>query len=94
MSYSLVTAAADPIAVGAASVQHALVMVANVRYLFISSTLCYVKQAANPTAVANAVGNSLVPPNFPVVIEGNLGAKLAVIQSAAGGFATLTPIKE
>lgn len=93
MSLALVTTLGDLVVVGAASVQHTLVLTPNVRYLFVSSTLCYIKQGVNPTATA-ATGNALVPPNFPVIIEGNLGAKLAVLQHTAGGSATLTPIKE
>lgn len=83
----------DLVTVGAASTQHATVMQANVKYMFVSSTLCYIKQGANPTASA-ASGSSLVPPNYPIYLEGNHGAKLAVIQHTAGGSATLTPMKD
>lgn len=76
-------------AVGTGSLQFGLTMVANLRYLFASTTACWIAQGASPTASAGA-GSMLVPPNTIVVIDGTCGAKLAVIQDSVAGKASLT----
>jgi hypothetical protein len=77
-------------AVGASSVQFAD-MTAGKRYIFRSTTDCFVKQGANPTAAA-AAANLAVKAGECVYIDPALGLKLAVIQASAGGHATLSPV--
>ena len=89
-----VTASSDKLDVGVASAQFAtLNALANGRiYRFICTVACWIKQAANPTASA-AAGNMYVGANEVVLIDGALGAKLAVIRASGDGVATLTPVK-
>lgn len=84
----------DEVAVGAASAQFAniVAMAAGQMYVFVSSTACWILQGANPTASA-APGSMYVPPNTIVFIGGLNGIKLAVIQDAAPGKASLTKVQ-
>lgn len=88
-----VITSADEVAVGVASAQFAAIttMAVGQFFLFVSSTACWIKPGANPTASAGA-GSMYVPANFPIVVDGSLGAKLAVIRDAADGKASLTPV--
>lgn len=83
----------DEVAVGAVSAQFAniVAMVAASYYLFISNTGCWIQQGANPTASA-APGSMFVPANTPIYVGGQTGAKLAVIQDALSGKASLTRV--
>lgn len=83
---------ADFLAVGAGSLQFAISMNSGEFYMFASSTACLIRQGSNPTASA-AAGSTFVPAGTIVYIDGGVGAKLAVIQSSAGGNATLTRLK-
>ena len=87
-----VTGASDTSTVTIASAQFTPTMVAGQVWLFLSNTDCYISQGANPTAAA-ADGNMFVPARMAVEIEGDLGAKLAVIRDTADGRASLTRIK-
>jgi hypothetical protein len=88
MRFAPVTTSNATAAVGAASVLFTTVMEANATYLFVSSTACHILQGAAPTAAA---GTSMyVPAGVVLPIDGALGARLAVIQAAAGGTASLT----
>jgi streptogramin lyase len=84
----------DEVAVGAASAQFANItaMAAGQMFMFVSSTACWIKQGSNPTASA-APGSMYVPANTIVFISGANGVKLAVIQDAAGGKASLTQVQ-
>lgn len=87
-------AAAETIAVGAASAQFALTLDAGKAYRLISSTACYVAQGANPTAVAGAgTGRYYVPAGVALDLHGFAGVKVAVIQAAAGGFASIAALQ-
>lgn len=81
---------ADNTAVGAASAQNTISMLAGFDYLFVSDCSCYLAQGANPTA-SSADGSMLVPPGVPLLLQGRNGAKIAVIQSGGtGGNCSLT----
>lgn len=81
-------------AVGAASAQFSTTMQANRLYLLVSNVACWAAQAANPTALTGAgTGRFYVPANTQVIVNGDHGAKLALIQDSTGGFASLTPIQ-
>jgi hypothetical protein len=91
-NYYPVTSTSDSQAVGAASAQFSPTMEADQVWMFISTTNCWIAQGTNPTAAA-ADGNMFVPANVFVMIDGGVGAKLAVIQASAGGTASLTRCK-
>jgi hypothetical protein len=59
------------------------------KYLFVSTTNCWLKQGTTPTASA-ADGSMFWPANTPLIIDGGVGPTLAVIQATAGGTASLT----
>lgn len=86
---------ADQVAVGAASAQftNIVAMAAGQHYMFCSNIACWIKQGLNPTASA-APGSMYVPANVQVDIDGGVGIKLAVIQDAAGGKASLTRMRK
>jgi len=85
---------ADQVNVIVTSAQFAniVAMAAKQTYLFVSTTACWIQQGANPTAAATP-GSMFVPANVQVLIDGALGAKLAVIRDAADGKASLTRCK-
>jgi predicted RNA methylase len=82
-----------PAVVGAASVQFALTAGAGERFLIASTTAAWVAIGSNPTAVAGSAGNMYLPPNAAIeIVSQSAGTKVAIIQDAAGGKATLTPV--
>lgn len=79
------------LAVGATSAQSGMTMIDGSRYVFVSSTACWVALGASPTAAKQTNGSHYVPANVPVEFFCTNGAvKLAVIQDAAGGSSTLS----
>lgn len=90
-------ALADEVAAGAGSLQFATLLMDTTKqpglavYQFESNTACWINQGANPTASA-AAGSMFVGANQPVLLDGSNGAKLAVIQDAVAGKASLTPM--
>lgn len=84
------TSTSDSVSVGAASVQFAPTMTNGEKYIFVSTTNCWIAQGADPQTASATDGNMYWPANTPLVIDGGLGAKLAVIQATAGGTASLT----
>lgn len=84
-----ITSTSDSQAVSGVAATMSPTMAATEIWLFISTTACYVLQGAAPTATA-ADGSMFWPPNVPLYLDGGLGAKLSVIQAAAGGTASLT----
>lgn len=92
MIATVIPSTSDLKAVGAASVAFDTTMVPNVKYMLVSTTLCWAAQGAAPVASA-ADGSFLIPPNVPVLIDGTHGAKLALIQHTAAGQATLVAVK-
>lgn len=91
MNFCPAIALTDTIAVGVASAQFAATAATGL-FWFISSTACYIAQGTNPTASA-ADGSIFVPAGLPVLIDAAGGIKLAVIRSAADGFASLAPAR-
>lgn len=87
--YAPITTTSDSVTVSGTSAQFTVAMVNGKKYIFISTTNCWVAQAANPTAAA-ADGNMFWPASVPLIVDGGVGAKLAVIQASAGGTASLT----
>lgn len=88
------TSTALEVAVGAAHVEFNAAMAANTYWMFVSTTNCWIKQgshAALTTSGASAgAGSMFVPALAQIIIKGDLGADLSVIQDAAGGKASLT----
>lgn len=78
-------------AVGAASANFSA-MTAGKLYLFTTSTHCFIKQGTGAQTAAAAAQNTLVAPDAPILIDPGHGVNLAVIQAAASGHATLTPV--
>lgn len=85
------TSTSKTVTVDGTSQQFDLDMGANEFWMFVSATACYIAQGANPTASA-ADGSVYVPANVIIPINGRAGAKLAVIQAASGGLASLTRV--
>lgn len=85
------TTTSDSQAVGAVATTMAPTMGVADRWLFVSSTNCWIAQGAAPTAAA-ADGSMFVPANVFVTISGKGGAKLSVIQASAAGTASLTRV--
>lgn len=84
------TSTSDSQAVGAASAQFTPTMANGEKYIFVSTTNCWLAQGADPQTAAAADGSMYWPANTPLIIDGGLGPKLAVIQATAGGTASLT----
>lgn len=86
--------AAVPIAVGAASVQATLPVGSpgSSYYMICSNVGLWFAQGVNPTAVKGTAGSAFLPPNFPQVLDLRFGPKVAVIQDAAVGNASITPV--
>jgi hypothetical protein len=76
-------------AVTATSAVFSAAMVAGQFWQFTSSTNCWIKQGATPTAVVGTVANLFVPANVVVTLSGSNGADLAVIRDSADGKASL-----
>src|SRR5206468_4024275 len=89
-----ITSASDFLTVGAASATFPALtsMTKDQYFLLTSTTAAWAKQGAAPVASA-AAGSMYIAPNTPIIICGADGAKLALIQDAAGGKASLTPIR-
>lgn len=87
-------AQADFVAVGAASTLFPNInaMAADQYYVYTANVASWIMQGAAPTAAALA-GSMFVPANTPVYIDGAYGAKLAVIQDATVGKASLVRVK-
>lgn len=82
-------------AVGAASVELLLPMLPGKGYVFVSNIACWIKQGPTTTVTATAgSGSSLIPAGVMVDIHGSNGNAIALIQDAAGGKASLTPMDE
>lgn len=79
------------VTVGVASAQSASIIQSCVT--LISTTNCWVKWGANPTAVAATAGNLYLPAGTPWTVGNRIG-KYAVIQDTAGGFLVLLPAIE
>lgn len=92
--FPVITSGADFVAVGATSAQfpNITAMAVNQYFLYSSNVASWIKQGSNPTASA-AAGSMFVPAGYPVIICGADGAKLATIQDATGGKASLTPVR-
>lgn len=79
------------------NIAFAMVLKPNRSYMITSSGACWVKQG-NGAQVASAGGAGcfyVAPNSEPIVIRGDMGDTLAVIQDgAATGFATLTPAQD
>ena len=89
MTLAPVTGTSDTQAVSGTAATMAPTMAAGEVWLFVSSTNCYIAQGAAPEATAGD-GSMFVPAGVIIPIDGALGAKLSVIQAAAGGTASLT----
>jgi hypothetical protein len=77
------------VAVGAASAQFAGTMQEGAKYLVVSSTNSWVAVGSNPTA-AKAAGSFYLPANTPIVVMSRGTAnKVAILQDAAVGNASL-----
>ena len=60
-------------------------------YVFAASTDCWIAQGASPTA-AKAAGSMFVAKGQQVLLDGSQGPKLAVVQDAAAGAASLVEV--
>lgn len=90
MSYLVPTATSDRKTVTAASQQFDTTMAAGEHYVMTSTVSCYIAQAANPTA-APSDGSTIIFAGQSVLIDGQVGAKLAIIRiGSSDGEATLT----
>lgn len=83
--------AADVKAVGLTATRFDITMAVNSFYVLTSTVACWVAQGVAPTAAPNVDGNAYIPPNVPVIISGNFGAKLSIIQASLAGNASLIP---
>lgn len=81
--------ATDVKAVGGASVVFDLMLENGRTYVLTSTTAAWIAQGSAPTAVAGTDGNFYLPADVALRIDGACGAKLAIIQASAGGFASL-----
>jgi len=91
IAYVPIAGASDFVAIAAASAQFTGIgatLVAGQAWRLTSTTDCYYQQGANPTAAA-AAGSEFLQKGQPVMLDGAQGGKVALIQSAAGGFATI-----
>ena len=83
---------ADFVAVGAASAQFGTItLAAGKLYVLTSSTDCWFLQGANPTA-AKASPCMFVQKGVQLMVDGAQGAKVALIQDAVGGNASINQI--
>lgn len=80
----------DVVAVGAASAL-SNAMVTN-EIMLVSTTNCWLAFGLAPTAVASTDASQYLPANIMITIKWNPNDKVAVIQDAAGGFLTVTPV--
>lgn len=87
--YFPITSTSDSTTVDGTSRQFSLTLANGKKYMFISTVSVHLSQGANPTAAA-ADANMFWPANVMLIIDGGLGAKLAVIQAVGAGTASLT----
>lgn len=88
-----IAGASDFKTVAGTEVDFDTVMAAGEKYIFTSTTACYIRQGTAPIAASAGDGSMLVGPYVEVLIEGNEGPNLSVIQAAAGGSATLQKVR-
>lgn len=87
------TTSSDYKTVTSSSQQFDTTMAAEEFYVFTSSVACYIAQGANPTAAA-ADGSTILGAGQSCMIDGRIGAKLAVKRiGSVDGEATLTRAK-
>lgn len=95
-NYALVlgsAASADASTVTSSSQQFSVVLAAKQAWVFRSSVACRINQGANPTA-STAAGSAYIAAGEAVLVDGALGAKLAVVrEGAVDGGATLTRVR-
>lgn len=84
---SIFLGTSQKVTVGASSTQSAAVQSKLVRIF--SNVDCFIATGTNPTAVADGT-NMIIPAGFVEYIAINVGDKIAVIQSASGGFLYIT----
>lgn len=93
MSYPVPTTSSDRKTVTVASQQFDTTLASGEFFVMTSTVSCYIAQGANPTASA-ADGSTIISAGQSVLIEGDLGAKLAIIRiGSSDGEATLTRVK-
>lgn len=84
------------LAVGAAHAEFNANMAAHTYWLFVSTTNCWIKQGAHAALVTSGAsagaGSMFVPALAQVVISGDLGADLSVIEDTTTGKASLTRV--
>jgi hypothetical protein len=81
------------VAVGAASTQFGATLTEGSRWSVLSTTAAWIAIASNPTVVSRTTPAIYVPPNFEItIVAQGADAKVAIIQDAAGGFASLTQV--
>lgn len=79
------------VAVGAASVPFNASMTAGQFWLFVSNANCWIRQGNGTPVAAASAGSMYVPANTLLIIWGNAGDNLAVIQDGTStGNASLT----
>lgn len=88
------TSTALEVAVGVAHVEFNASMAAHTYWMFVSTTNCWIKQGSHAALTASGAsagaGSMFVPALAQVVISGDLGADLSVIEDTATGKASLT----
>lgn len=93
MSFPVPTTTSDRSTVTAASQQFSFSMTAGQYYVVTSTIGAYILQGANPTASA-ADNNTYIAAGQSVLIDGSIGAKLAIIrEGSSDGAATMTLVK-
>lgn len=60
-------------------------------YLYVANVASWIAQGASPTASAGS-GSMYVPAGAQIIIDGALGASLAVIDDGSAGKCSLTPL--
>jgi hypothetical protein len=84
------------IAVGVAHLEFNANMASGETWWFVANTASWIKQGSHAALGASGAsagaGSMYVPANIGVRVKGRLGADLSVIQDAAGGKASLTPL--
>lgn len=84
-----VPSSSDVQTVGVASVEFDTTLAADRAYVFAANTDCYVAQADTSATASAADGSVFVPAGTPLYLHGRNGDKVAVIQDASGGTASL-----
>lgn len=90
---ALTTAVPQYLAVASASAQFTNACTEGAKYVIVSTTACWAKFGADPTAVGRAAGNHYIPPNVPIEIVASMPSmKVALIRDAADGHASLSEV--